>query len=460
MNDKVIEELKDDVLWKLSQSYNVARFISFAPNLDARHIRLSMNDDITYNNNDIRVLLTVFLNICPSVNVRTFRPGKPNGNPFYYGITTVDDVVMHLEQSAREGYYCLVNETIDIHDGGVSGVIDGDIVEFSPDDTPRAVEKPGVCALPRSLAEPILMTVYGHNYGMLPIVESTRIEFSIHPNLVGTRLENVIVWEASPTQVTTVAKPISQWPNNFSRHIGDKAFGLLVAHHLGLPVPFGTVVGRRVAPFSFGWHTFSQEYWTRTCPTEQAPGKFTTSKKLLDPYKLMQNEDPTGTAIQSILFQEGVQAMWSGAALQRGEENIIEGIKGEGTDFMLGIKAPEVLPENVTLQVNELLSRAQHALGRPARIEWVYDGSRVWLVQLHCVSLGSLDTDFSFTQEPDSWLEFDPALGVDELEKLLPHLRQDNVGVILTKSVGVTSHIGDLLRKNEIAAKFLRAGQQ
>jgi hypothetical protein len=53
------------------------------------------------------------------------------------------------------------------------------------------------------------------------------------------------------------ADPVAQrrrltWPNRFSRLLGDKAFGLLVADLHGLPVPATTVVGRRVAPFRFG----------------------------------------------------------------------------------------------------------------------------------------------------------------------------------------------------------------
>ena len=287
------------------------------------------------------------------------------------------------------------------------------------------------------------------------LFRSQRFEFSLHPQRVGVRLEHVIVWEMSPTQTLSLPTPIPKWPNNFSRHIGDKAFGLLVADELRLPVPFGTVVGRRVAPFIFGRSTGSAEYWIRTCPTEQAPGKFTTSKGWLDPFKLMQDEDPTGTAIQSILFQEGVKAFYSGAALQKDNENIIEGVRGGGTDFMLGAKAPEELPVDVKRDVDSILTQAQKLLGSPVRIEWVHDGDQVWVVQLHCFSQGEAGQGFSSAREPSQWVEFDPTLGVEELEKLIPALKLSNTGVILTKSVGVTSHIGDLLRKNKIASKFL-----
>ena len=44
---------------------------------------------------------------------------------------------------AADGYFTIVNETVDTADGGVSGVVLGDIMEFAPLDTPRGVEKPG-----------------------------------------------------------------------------------------------------------------------------------------------------------------------------------------------------------------------------------------------------------------------------------------------------------------------------
>ena len=65
-------------------------------------------------------------------------------------------------------------------------------------------------------------------------------------------------------------------PNRFSRMIGDKAFGLLMADRLGVAVPRTLVIGRRVAPFEFGQATGSAEVWLRTCPYEPHPGLYTT----------------------------------------------------------------------------------------------------------------------------------------------------------------------------------------
>jgi hypothetical protein len=82
------------------------------------------------------------------------------------------------------------------------------------------------------------------------------------------------------------------WPNRFSRFVGDKVFGLLVADAIGLAVPRTTAVSRKIAPFAFGLSTESCEWWTRTAPTEQVPGKFTTRRGWTDPFDLLRREDP------------------------------------------------------------------------------------------------------------------------------------------------------------------------
>src|SRR5690606_24105590 len=110
-----------------------------------------------------------------SVNVRTFRPGSDKGNPFRYGLKDVASVIHAVVEFTRDGYYCIVNETIDIHDGGVSGVTLGGIAEFAPDDTPRAVEKEGAARMPVQTAHRILRSVYGDGI-QVPQHPNARIE--------------------------------------------------------------------------------------------------------------------------------------------------------------------------------------------------------------------------------------------------------------------------------------------
>lgn len=72
-----------------------------------------------------------------SVNIRSFHPDSMQGNEFIYGITDVETAVCHVERLASKGLYTIVNETIDVNDGGVSGVVQNNFIEFSPGVTPR-----------------------------------------------------------------------------------------------------------------------------------------------------------------------------------------------------------------------------------------------------------------------------------------------------------------------------------
>src|SRR5262249_28129821 len=153
----------------------------------------------------------------------------------------------------------------------------------------------------------------------------------------GYRKTHTIIWEMEDAPVPENDQNLPRWPNRFSRFCGDKAFGLLVADLAGLDVPDTLCIPRRLAPFRFGKPTGTGEVWIRTCPPEQAPGKYTTRHGWTDPFRLLADEDPTGTDLSSVLQQEGVDAQFSGAAetLASGEP-LLEGVAGTGERFMLG----------------------------------------------------------------------------------------------------------------------------
>jgi hypothetical protein len=94
---------------------------------------------------------------------------------------------------------------------------------------------------------------------------------------------------------------------------------------------------------------------------------------------------------------------------------------------------------------------AQDKLG-PVRFEWVHDGSRVWIVQLH---KGATDSSAStlVPGEADQWEVFDVASGLEELRRLLAQL-PSNVGLQIRGDVGLTSHVADLLRKAQRPARL------
>jgi hypothetical protein len=212
------------------------------------------------------------------------------------------------------------------------------------------------------------------------------------------------------------------------------------------------VVGRRVAPFSFGRPTGGGERWLRTCPAEPVPGRFPTQRGWRDPFALLAAEDPSGTELAAVLAQEGVPARWSGAAIpDAGGGLLVEGVPGAGEDFMLARAAPGPLPGEVLDDVRRLGAEAAAALG-PVRFEWCHDGRQAWVLQLHQATTAATRTTIH-PGTPARWRRFDPALGLERLRDLVASVGDDE-GIELTAAVGVTSHAGDLLRRAAIPSRL------
>jgi hypothetical protein len=146
---------KDEALDMLADRMNVAQFVSFAPVNGVPVEQYSRILNEPPNQVGRLVLESVELLLRKSseqsINVRSYEPSSPQSREFIYGIQNADEAVLAIERLSNEGLYTIVNETIDVHDGGVSGVLMGNLLEFSPDDTPRCVEKPGTASLPRSV---------------------------------------------------------------------------------------------------------------------------------------------------------------------------------------------------------------------------------------------------------------------------------------------------------------------
>lgn len=446
--------LKDDGLSFLADAANVAQFTSFAPGAPPlmRHSRLQgYEPDDPFESPEAAIGELLRLSADNSVNVRTFHPDDPKSKDFHYGLTTIDEAAALVRSHAINGMYTIVNETIDIHDGGVSGVMLGGVIEFAPDDTPRCVEKPGTLAMMRHEALALLDTVYG----MAPDLSfdpEQRIEFSFHPQKVGVRRTHTIIWEIENVGPIQLEAHLG-WPNRFSRHVGDKAFGLLVADVLGLPVPHTTVVSRAIAPFRFGKTTGSDEVWLRTCPKEQIPGKFTTVRGWRDPFGVMARDDPDGTRISSILAQQQVDARYSGATLpEAGEDHLVEGVTGFGDVFMTGRTAPIILPKEIQIDVEALAVEASARLG-PVRIEWAHDGEHAWILQMHLAADRASGATI-YPGTPAAWRAYDPNLGLDALRHLIWEVHATGDGIIVTGQIGITSHVGDLLRKAAVPARL------
>ena len=105
-------------------------------------------------------------------------------------------------------------------------------------------------------------------------------------------------------------------------------------------------VNRRIAPFSFGRSTGWGEHWIRTAPPEQMPGVFATHRGWIDPFVLLQTADPDGRNIASVLSQEGVHPVYSGALIVMADgATRVEGCAGTGEAFMVGEKNIQTIQE-------------------------------------------------------------------------------------------------------------------
>lgn len=445
---------KDQSLDELARIGNVAQFVSYSPGGKTPNQQFCRIAGYEPNHRFTRVRDGLYSLVERSpegtINLRSFTPESPRSRDFHYGLGNVDEAESLLTRMSAEGLFVIANETVDVSDGGVSGVIQGGVAEFAPDDTPRCVEKEGTASMPSDLAKSIIRMVFGFEPETVA-ADRGRLEFSIHPKPRGWRRSHTLMWEYEGTE-SAPAQPAMKWPNRFSQHIGDKTFGLLVAHAIGLPVPRTTCFSRRVAPFTFGQDTASREVWTRTCPREQEPGRYTTVKGWADPFKLLAIEDPQGTQIPAILCQAAVPATHSGAAITDATGKlVIEGTAGEGDHFMLGRKMPERIPTSVMADVGALYDLAKASLG-PVRFEWVHDGSRAWIVQLH---KGATDSAASTIVPGDArrWEVFQVSRGLEALRGFLDELPGD-VGVSIEGEIGLTSHFADLLRKARRPARI------
>jgi hypothetical protein len=298
----------------------------------------------------------------------------------------------------------------------------------------------------------MLRTIYGFEPD-LSYPPRARVEFSIHPLRRGVRQAHTIIWELEISSDIKLRGDLV-WPNLFSRHLGDKSFGLLVADAIGLPVPYTTVVSRNLAPFSFGRRTGTGERWIRTSPAEQMPGRFTTRKGWIDPFLLMSREDPKGKLISSVLDQDGVDARYSGAAIAGPDsEPLIEGVVGQGVSFMQGTMAPQQLPPPIIEKVTATYVTASKQLG-PVRFEWVLDDRQVWIVQLHRGATKTIG-GILYPGHPTAEHRFQVDKGLEALRALISELPPgEKQGIVLLGRVGVTSHFGDLLRRARIPSRI------
>lgn len=449
---------KDEGLEHLAaQGINVAQFIGFEPvgeGVRQTYCRIAGREANEVFSSPLAALQAL-LAASPSgsINIRSYAPGDSQSRDFIYGIQRADHALADLLRLTKAGLHTIADETIDFRDGGVSGAIFGySLIEFSPDATPCCVEKSGVCSLPFHTGYRMLRTVYGVPLD-LPALSGTRVEFSLHPSPQGWQQTNAIAWKSGNQSRESIPYPTLDWPNNFSRLIGDKVFCLLMAFLHDFNVPITTVINRRIAPFIFGHHTQHPETWIRTVPPEPVPGRHSTFRGWRDPFELLAAEDPDGTQLVSVVAQQGVRPGHSGACITGADgEPILEGKQGTGDSLMLGESLPESLPQAVKDDVLTTYREALATFG-PVRMEWVHDGRSVWVVQLHRGATGTSETVL-VPGDSEDWRELKADLGLPAIRAMVAGWPA-GTGLLLRGRVGLTSHIADVIRQAGRPARIL-----
>lgn len=451
---------KDEILVELSKIYNIAQFISYDPNLNIRFGLLknfSVNQEGgSYEREQLEILLKE--SAYQSLNIRSFKPDEAQSQEFIFGLTDIKKIESELGRLAGLGLYTIVHETIDLDDGGVSGVLCGDVIEFSPKETGRCVERiegTPVCTLPANIGINILDTIYNIGNVLRSFHKEKRVEFSIHPKALGVNGDHYLVWEESNATETDFDVKID-WPNTFSQFIGDKVFGLLVANFVGMNVPL-TVVhckNTKIPVFHFG-HSNNPLQWTRTAPRVPQHGVFTTLNELVDPYKLMQKED-TEDQLASCILQSGVDAVYSGACITTESGCILEGVNGCGDKFMLGQESCVPLPDYLVEIIEEEHKFLLNIFDK-VKFEWAFDGNQLYILQLHNRSNDHSIPIYTVSSSNLESIDFYPKQGVDSLNELKILIEKPNIFVRVHGNIGVTSHIADILRENNVPSIFVRS---
>jgi hypothetical protein len=136
---------------------------------------------------------------------------------------------------------------------------------------------------------------------------------------------------------------------------------------------------------------------------------------------------------------------------------VVEGVERAGDEFMLGRQAPEAIPADVRREVRELHDALASRVGS-VHLEWAYDGSSVWLLQLRQVA-PLTGSSVIVPGERGRFRRFEVADGLEALRAEIEHARELGEGIEVVGDVGITSHFGDVLRQAGVPSRLVRADE-
>lgn len=456
---------RDERMRLIGEHFNVAAFVSFDCEMNVRLVSLPPSAPLP--GSDHASLIKELIRCSPSnaVNVRLFRFGTSTGARMHTNLKCPDAVANLVRTCLGVQDYAIVSEAIPVNDGGVSGVVSAGVMEFLHGVTPRFVDQPQDIDFPQFTADVgarFLAAIYGSDVSF-SFPKHIRVEFSAHPNPVGIRGTRMVIWDAYKVMNPAREAPKSYWPNAYSEWIGDKLYGELAAWSSGFKVPEtkgflhpcitnhdGTVLSRWTPPagITFGKSTGSQNVWLRSSPSRRRPGHYPTRRSSKSPLSFLMEVDPIGLEVRSCLRQQEVEAHYSGAAIGSRESVLVEGVIGDGSEFMMGKRPPTNLPPSVLGMVEEVAHDLVASFG-DNRFEWAVDGSGVWILQVNPCETPQRS---SIPLEIDGYryIDFDPDEGLDCLQAVIELTRTTEATVRLSRNVGLTSHVIELLNSRGV----------
>lgn len=443
---------KDSVLKKLSKEWDVANFVSVSPMGEVRASNLSLLTE------DLETDLKRILEESPRhlVNVRSFCTDAENiKTEFVLGLGDIGDILRQVEKNCENGLYSIVNENIDPCDGGVSGVLHGDIIEFVTNGTPRDVEKgEKVISLGKAIGIKMLEQYYDVDLERLrSLPMNSRIEFAI------TRDKRLLVWEVKqlPNQGLARKKMDLNVDSLFVETIREKVFGLLLVNALRLNVVESTVVNSIGNTVSFGKKVQGESELDtviyRASPSRFSPGEFDNSESSINVdivERIKELEERDGI---TYLAQKKLNTKLVGGVISSKGRRLVEFSDGNGQDFMLGKAIPiEYQGDDLGLivsQVDYICSRIESLVGNSFKLELIVDEfETVYVAQFNVINDVQQQIVIS-KEERENALEVDvkeetPLSLANRLEYL--EVRGKQVDLVVFKgNIGHTSHFCDVV---------------
>ena len=258
-------------------------------------------------------------------------------------------------------------------------------------------------------------------HGVTPDLEATpgeRVEFSVHPLVAGVRQTHTIVWEAERVDPAPLAKPLT-WPNRVQPVPRRQGSSACWSPTCSRPARAGHDRGRPPGrPVRLRPPHRQRGAVDPHLPGRAGPRPVTRPSGAGGTFALLAEEDPSSTAIVSVLAQEGRRGPLVGRRPPRRRRRPAgRGRRpGPARDFMLARAAPATLGAGRRRRAAGRVPRRRRPRPGPLRV-----GPRRGrhLGRPAPPGHGGGVRRHSTRGRQSRWRRFDPSLGLERLRELI-----------------------------------------